>query len=451
MDLFPLRPNAIQPVQGAAQLSRERLAEARLVAAEVLQVGDGGSIVLGVGRERIAATSQAALQVGQKVWLQLRGSSGARALSVLDEEALDLSGALVLPEPGPEAEHPLRWLARARGWGELLGDLETALTARGARTPKQANELAARLAELALVPGESGEILARKIRASGLGHEAAALAEALDELPEPALHSAARDVVRAAFGALGSDEEAVALRRSLAERLTALAHGAGELHPPATESRASFALRTWLAAAMEEASGAGERARAEVVERLLVARRSPRLARAVLAVLLGEPSALPHALQEDGGPLERALPDLKQRLLEAARALEPGPERQALHAALEAVEAEQRIAVTRLDRGDGSSFSFALRDGSGFTDARLVHRRHDAEDGDATRPPRKLERAVLGFEFSSSGPVRADFCLDGDTLHVRLAVARADVAERLDARLGVLRERLAAGGRVVRL
>src|SRR5687768_16810857 len=135
MDVFPLRPIAIQAVQGSAKSSQEQLAQGRLFAAEVLQLGDGGSVILGVGRERVAATNLAGLQVGQKLWLKLRETGTSRLFELVSQDDPEVGALTLLPRREQGLDHPFRLLAQGQGLGELLGDLAQALAARGEQAP----------------------------------------------------------------------------------------------------------------------------------------------------------------------------------------------------------------------------------------------------------------------------------------------------------------------------
>ena len=129
MDLIPIQPLNSAAAFRATAPSQEQFAEGRIFAAQVLQLLDGGSVVLGIGRERIAATSQAALQVGQKLLLKARGSGAARIFELVIQDSF-LAGA-EQAESALEAQHPFRLLAQGQGLGELLSDLSLALSARG--------------------------------------------------------------------------------------------------------------------------------------------------------------------------------------------------------------------------------------------------------------------------------------------------------------------------------
>ncbi len=456
MDVIPLRPSAIQAVAHAAQRTQEQRAEGRIFSAQVLQLLDGGSMVLGVGRARVAATSQAALQVGQNVFLRFRGTGPGRVLELVGQEELEATG------DSPDVSHPFRWLARGQGLGELIADLSQALTAGAERASPAARELERALGRFALSPGASGSDVARLVANSAISHEARALGRALDSLPSVALAAAAKELVSLALGDL--PEDAVGpLRRALGQELARLLGDVGELErlralaPDASAGHglATRALQSWIGRALESSFPPTLHAaqRSSIAEALQFARIAPRLARAVIEALLGESAGLARVLDEPAMLRTVATtPDLKQWLAEAMATLDPGVEREAVRQALETLEAEQFVALARARHGEGSSWVLALCEHGGFTDARLVHRRVESgepEPGVEREGP--VERAVLGLEFSRTGPVRADFALDRSALRVRLSVADEAIAERMNAAIEELSAALSSTGRSVQV
>jgi hypothetical protein len=465
MDLPPLRPTAIPGMTGPANASQEKIAEGRLFQAQVVQLGDGGSLVLAVGRERIAATSQAGFQVGQRLFLRVKGSGAARVFELLGEAEF---AALAEPAAPVDSEsHPFRLLAQAAGVGSLLAELEARLG--------EARSDARSLGSFAFAPGGDADQLARSLARGGLGHETLRLARALEQLPQAVLVSTAEELLGAALAAapdpraaraelarlLGSALEGPQFAAALAEpRLQA-----GERAPPFT--RLLLALGSLLDGLPSEPFPTA--VREDLRDLIAVARISPALAHALSEALLSEvrPGALAKILAELASesafppalPPEGEVLDLKQWLLSALEkgqdGMEPsGRPTHALRGALAALEAEQFVALARSQAGEGQCLAFALRDGSRFADAHLVHRRLDDSESDersAERGPRRPSRAVLGLDFSRTGPVRAEFLLDASNLRVRLDVGSEAVAGRLHAGLEALRERLAANGRNVQV
>lgn len=473
MDVIPLRPTTIQALTGLARSASHAAEAGRVFSAEVLQVLDGGSVVLGVGRERIAATSQAALQVGQRLWLRVRGEGQAIALELVaappDEDAAVATPGSALPAGrGVVAGHPFALLAQGGGWTERLAQLARAWVARGGGQPS-AN--AAGPEAFAFTPGGGAESLRERVLNSGLLREARALGAAVDALPAPALADGAREVLRVATQPLPEAERAPTLERLSASIAQALdAAGAEEPHAaPAADARLARLLPRALDGVLSALSSSS---RAAVLDAFLPARLSPRLSLAVFEALLAARPDLVARLQsieaaQAASPRARGAPsasgDLKQWLVELLAALDVGGEsagsgelRDAARSTLESLEAEQRLALARSGAGDGAHYLFALRDGSTLNHARLVHRRVDDGDGDAqarSGSRRGGDRAVLGLEFSSTGPVRADFWRDDAKLRVRLAVGDPAVAARFQDRLDELSRALEAlgGGRELHL
>lgn len=476
MEVIPLRPTTIQALTGLMRSASHAGEAGRVFSAEVLQVLDGGSVVLGVGRERIAATSQAALQVGQRLWLRVRGEGSATALELVpappEEDAAPTPSSALPAGRGVVAGHPFALLAQGNGLTERLSQLARALVARGGGLPA-AN--AAGPEGFAFTPGEGAERLRERVQGSGLLREARAFAAAIDALPPKALAEGARDVLRASTQPLPEAERAPALERlsaSLAQGLDASAADetpAGPANAPAADAR----LARLLPRALEQALAALPAAdRAAILDAFLPARLSPRLSLAIFEALLAArpdlvarlqsiESAQLAALKPRSGP--SAQTDLKQWLIELLSALDVGGEtpgsaelRDAARSAVESLETEQRLALARSGAGDGAHYLFALRDGAGLSHARLVHRRVDDEGGDANAragASRGGDRAVLGLEFSSTGPVRADFWRDDAKLRVRLAVGDPAVAARFQDRMDELARALEAlgGGRELHL
>ena len=459
MEPPPLRPNSIQPAQSVGAGAQERQAGGRVFSAEVVQTGAGGSLVLAVGRDRIAATSLAALQVGQRLLLRMRGSGASQVLELLTQTGLEGEVAPIAAPLGEPPVHPFALLAQGKGLGELLADLSQHLGAPAQTGKAPTHGLARTLEAFAFAPGGSGAQLAQHLSSSPLAHEARSLAGALAQLPAPVLATAAQDLVKAAFAQSGDASAAANAREGIADqlaRLLANPAALAQLSSPAGAAPSAFTVLTdWLAPALARGqdSALAASARAGIVELLAVARLSPHLAHAVLAALLGERAPLLAVLAPTSAPQTVAtLPDLKAWLLELSDTLESGSQRTAVHAALESLEAEQLLSVARSNIGEGSTVVFALRDGAAFADAQLVHRRsseREAQDGKDNRG--SIERATLGLEFSRTGPVRAELALDAGALRVRLFVSNEQVAAQCNTALDDLRARLEALGRSVQL
>jgi hypothetical protein len=263
--------------------------------------------------------------------------------------------------------------------------------------------------------------------------------------PTPSL-AAARETVGQELARLLADPKVLAA-------LLSPSGGAGE----SARGGAATLLGDRLEPALARALGAHWPAsvRAQVAELLAFARLSPRLAQAVLETLLGERAALARELPRAAASAMLASTgsavEFKTWLAALADGPEAGPERAAARAALESLEAEPFVALARSQLSEGAHLAFALSDGRGFVDARLVHRRAQEREGDGAQSATPSERAVLGLEFSRTGPLRAEFVLEPQALRVRLSVASEAVAQHLNGTLEALRAPLEALGRSVQL
>jgi hypothetical protein len=143
--------------------------------------------------------------------------------------------------------------------------------------------------------------------------------------------------------------------------------------------------------------------------------------------------------------------NLKAELLAVLERLEKGPLRAAVERLLAAVEAEQLLNVAREKAGEPVSWSLPVRDGEGWTTARLTyHRRRPREDG-RERGARDGDTLVLGVRFSRLGPVRVELSLERERLLARIEVARADLVERIQADFATLSQSLRRDERAVQL
>jgi hypothetical protein len=180
--------------------------------------------------------------------------------------------------------------------------------------------------------------------------------------------------------------------------------------------------------------------------------------RTLLAFLgLGHESALAALARGQGGraDVERLRADLKTLLLRAHAALAGLPAevelRELVARTLSSVEAEQLLNLARERSGEPLVFAFPFPDGEGWTTARLaVSPRRDGEERDAPDAEPDL-RLTLGLELSALGPLRADLTFAPRRLSLHLLATRADVAGRIEAELGALRERLGDGRYAVAL
>lgn len=152
---------------------------------------------------------------------------------------------------------------------------------------------------------------------------------------------------------------------------------------------------------------------------------------------------------------ERLRGDLKALLLGALATLEEsgagGPVREAVVRALVGLESEQLLNLARERTGEPLLFSFPFPDPSAEAERWATlrwlvpawHGRAEASDQDTSY------RLTLGLELTRLGPLRADFALTPARLSLRVLVTRADVAQRVEAGLELLRRRVGDGRRAV--
>jgi hypothetical protein len=162
--------------------------------------------------------------------------------------------------------------------------------------------------------------------------------------------------------------------------------------------------------------------------------------------LLAAAALAPHA-----ATLLRIRSNLKAELLAVLERLEKGPLRASVERLLVSVEAEQLLNVAREKAGEPLSWSLPVRDGAGWTTARVTYRprqrREDGREADA----REGETLVLGVRFSRLGPVRVELSLDAERLLARIEVARAELVERIQADFAALSRSLRRDERAVQL
>jgi len=424
------------------------LSEGRVVAGEVLQVLDGGSILVGIGRHRVPAQSQVELAEGERFLARVEGTRDAPVLRLIT--------------PGEKAEPKLISALRAvvgeeRPIGELLRSLADALRAALSESgPERARlqDLLASIGRHVFRPGSNAAELQALLARAGLGYEAALLAASF-KAREPhgegeLLARLAESIVRALGDAASSVQGALStaalarlsdLVRAALRELFGAPHGIEEGEEPAR------LLEAALARALGRLPAGAAR------ERLLAS-----LPDAVRRALESEPAA-PRALSARSSGASELGRDLKAELLGTLRALSAGPAREAVARTLAGVESEQLLNLARKEFDQAGHLSFPVPDGEGWASAHLFHWRsgsggdgagggeHEGEGGDEG----EMERLTLVLELERLGPLRADLGLRRDELALRLAVERPQTAERLRAALPELSERLALGGRPARV
>ncbi len=436
------------------------LARGRVVSGEVLQTFGGGSILIGIGRHRVPAQSEVEMQPGQRFLFRVAESGEQITLRLVTE-----------PDAESELVRALRaTLANALPIGDVLQELADALaadraTSRAANSPAELLNL---VRAHVLEAGDDGARLTELLRTSGTSYESrlahAAWAQSSSrELAESA-DSLEKWLVDAFSKGAPTDDASsdpaelvVRLRDALWRRLDAEfgsdSSTARELLLAKIDwSALGRDLKNWIARALQSLGNSPRIAHALAALRhldfdTLTSDERELLARALVGAPLSESPS-----EERSVAFARLGDDLKAQLLRARDSLADGPTREALVRALGGIEAEQLLNLARHSSGEALHWSLALQDGARWTTLDLVHRRiEESESGAAESADRAAHRLTLAVDFTSTGPVRADLLLREKSLSLRVAVSRADVAERLAVDLATLEAKLASGGRSVSL
>lgn len=399
------------------------LSRARLVAAEVVQRLDGGTVVLGLAGRKVAATSSVELEVGDHLTLGTEGEQdGVPVLRLLQHSR------------GSEAP-----------WRAVLRTLLHARAGAGAQSAAVAN-LSAQLrtqlpgldaADAAVVQS----LLARWLPAAADDAQSLRIhMEAHNAAPEVLLLAADEGRVSGALATALADEAAD-------EVLQALTHK-GALSA-ATPAEAKQALRSALAS-------------------LFVTQRTQPAVSAGLEALLRAAGAsldAPHVLLAESGALQVLLhPGLEHRerllrvaaqlaredrrslLWEASESLRDPQARECVQSALEELEYEALQRVVR-EREEAPT-PVPLRWGSARADQDPADHSDytlSAEAHDSTR------RVVLDLQYRHLGALRADVRRGADELWVRLSCHDADALQRLEAHRSTLEALLSSLGRPAHL
>ena len=421
---------ALRPVAPQADL-RAVLAEGRVVAGEVLATLDGGTLLIGVGGQRVPAESRVDLAPGQRFLARVETADGELVLHVLAPD---------------EPEAPLVRLLRAaladeRPAGQRLADLLRALGGRPA---------GARLAEHAFDPGADGAALRARVEHGGLSLER--VLAALAGAPDPALarELAARGLASHLAGGLEREQRAPGLLPLLEREL------AGWRPRPGPGADAIGALAALLRA-LAARDGVPPRV-AEALRRLAVPAGGelPAQGTAALSVLAGEAPPAELAAFVRAALCARAKGDLKARVAAVLAGDDAGEAGPALSAALRAIEAEQLINVVRRESDQGWQAGVPVPDADGFATACLRAPkadvpREDARDGEgAPAAAEPCGRLSLEVDLSRLGPVRAELWLRARELCLRITCAEASTAAALERELDAVREELAPLGGALR-
>jgi hypothetical protein len=301
-------------------------------------------------------------------------------------------------------------------------------------------------------PGADGSRLRELMTRAGLDHEAQLLALAGGGRATAELRGLLGSLVRRVLARLNGMWVAQGLElpapqlEALGGRL--LLSLSGLRLEPAAEGREAAALAAQLEARLASGLAAGTSGRFRQVA-------LAGLAEVVVELLgSGEGSALEalhRALLRSGDPRLLA-GNLKSQLLAALAELPEGPAREAVTRALAGLESEQLLNVARREFHEGWHLSVPVPDGAGWATAHLFYSEPDHGEGhEEHHEGEDMHRLTVGIEFSRIGPLRADLGVRDDLVALRLRVTDEAVARRLRAEVPELVERLASGGREVRV
>lgn len=405
------------------------LQHGRVVAGEVMQKLDGGSLLLGVGNHRVAAQAGVELPVGKRFLAQVeRAGDGSVVLRLLGAEADALPAE-------PKLASALRGVVgQDRPVGELLRGLAQSLRGASAEQPGDArlSNLAGDVEGHLFKPGSTGPELQSLIAQAGLNYEAALLAYAL----------------RGAVG-VTAGEELQALAKKLAAEVALASSQVQPALAPAAVGALGEELRKQLDAFLRARRGKhpGRAGLAAGLEGVLVRASGSRGgdARAQIARLVAD-SALLEVLTRADQVLRG---NLKAQLLGALESLPDGPVREALERALAGLESEQLLNVARKESNEGVHLSIPVPDGERWATADLFYR--ESEESEGSDADQRMRRLTVAVDFSKLGPLRVDLGITPDDLALSIITSRADIAARLRSDLETLAQSLAREGRTVRV
>jgi hypothetical protein len=424
-----------RPRGAAASDPGAALRQGRVVAGEVISVGTGGSLVVGVGRERVHATSAAGLEPGRRYLFELHGQGAGTELRALAGQSADESALLSTLRAALGAEAPL---------GLVLDALERELRKPTHGMQRDAHERLRRgIARATFSPTDSGAALAAALRASGQCYEARWLAQgvrALGSRTEELAEELAAALVSDWVGGADAEPFADALRQALRAELAA-----GESRDRARPTSLGVLMeRAFLRLpASLQREDLFRSLRAFELDTL------PRPIREALARCLCEaaPSATTRTLETIGV----LAGDLKCELLRARAELERGPTRKAVERALAAIEAEQWINVARQAAHLPSHWSLPVRSGDGWDTAHLFVHRAAFRALDAAAGSPISRRFALARELRGLGVVQVDTLLGPSQLALRVVAPSESALEILRCRLADLERLLERDGRSVRV
>jgi hypothetical protein len=434
------------------------LKDGRVVAGEVLETFAGGSVVLGIGGQRVPAESHVDLQPGQRFLATVENTDGEVVLRLTPDD---------VDEASPLVRALRMVVGKELTIGSLLDGLRSLAGNESARSPAL-SALLADIASYAFTPDDGGEALLALVQRSGLRYESGLLAATEADHGSTWLRTAIASDIAARWAGLvpsTSDAGGPDLRSEITKLLL--------------EALRAFVAAPGAAPGPAPGPAPGGASVAEVVDglrRALAARSSDRSPARMLAVLervAAQPEALPASADTTallrwlfGAPADdrvrslledvakRALGrDLKARLLSTASELDDGPARERMQAALASIETDQLMNVARRHFDQPWHFSLPVPDAEQWVSAQFLHlptsdrdAQRDETTGDSSTPSHRL---MIGIEFSRLGPIRADLLLRERDLIVRLTVERPETAVLLRGLVESWREDFVIGGRAV--
>jgi hypothetical protein len=456
-------PSVLRPATALQADLAAVLREGRVLAGEVLQALDGGTVLIGIGSHRVAAHSQVEMQPGHRFLFQVESSAEATLLRVLGESSSKEHALLAALRNVLDQQLPM---------GELLTQLALQLESAARQASSSGpgtealRELLGALDGHVFDPNQGAARLKQVLQQAGFDHEADLARLALDSGPRPRIETFLAELRTSLLRGLAGgnsplegfaaelqqalwSEIASVFDQSDRVQLTALLEGGG-LDSLARDLEALLerALRSMAGTQGEGAEGRIPGA----VRHANLGSLVNGLRRELLRSLLGlqPPEASPSEVQ--ARLLARLESDLKGRLLRSLDVLPEGPLRDAVARSLGGIEAEQLLNLARREGNQSQHWTLALPDGSAWTSAHLSYQRLGGRAGGGSRAQdRSVHRVVIAVEFSHTGAVRADLLVRSESLTARLRVARPEVARLLRARAGQLEQGLAGAGRRVHL
>lgn len=421
----------IRPAQSLQGDLASVLRQGRIVAGEVLELLDGGAIVIGLAGQRVQAESHVQLAPGDRFLARVQLADGQLVLELA-------SGA-------GTAEDLLLSALRSRAGSELdPRGLFECLCGAGA-TPADLPEV--------FDPARGGPALALILRRSGLFQESLLAELSRGDVKPPLGGLALECLARQIVGSLEPGDPGARLGL-LAWVRDRLATSLSELRSSGSSWRAAdFAsrLRADLVRSLGSPAGNAERA---LLRAGLVGLDAAAIEHAGwlpwVALMLGDALDFGERSLRRRALVQLLRDDFKVRLLEWLEPREPGAQREAGEHALRALEAEQLRNVARRHLNEPLHIGFLVPDGELPASAHLLvpqRREPRAECPDSDEG----ERLTLGVEYSRLGAVRAEILLRKDRLHVRLCASNAATAELLRQGLDVLAAELGSGERTVGL